>query len=68
MSSSERPTGLRDGYSAADRGLQFWSALKGLALLAALLAYAVGFAIIFSFVAATVSEGDNPATQAFVGP
>ena len=48
------------------------SALKTLLLLAALLAYAAGFVILYPIVASSVtksvSEGDDPALVQFVGP
>jgi hypothetical protein len=47
-------------------------AIKTLALLAALLAYAAGFVVLYpivaSSVAESVSEGNDPALLQFVGP
>jgi hypothetical protein len=46
--------------------------IKTLALLAALLAYAAGFVVLYPFVASSVagsvSEGNDPALLQFVGP
>ena len=49
-----------------------WTTLKMFLLLAALLAYAVGFVLLYpvaaSSVAKSVSEGNDPALMQFVGP
>jgi hypothetical protein len=65
----EKPAQFGSAYAhAAPRA----PTIKTLALLAALLAYAAGFVILYpivaSSVAESVSEGNDPALLQFVGP
>ena len=70
--SFERPLGFRDGFLPARPGAPALPTLKTAALLAALLAYAIGFAILYPLAQASVSksaaEGNDPALMDFVGP
>jgi hypothetical protein len=65
----EKPAQFGSAYApAAPRA----TTIKTLALLAALLAYAVGFVILYPIVARSVAEsvsaGNDPALLQFVGP
>jgi hypothetical protein len=65
----EKPAQFGSAYApAAPRA----TTIKTLALLAALLAYAVGFVILYPIVASSVAEsvsaGNDPALLQFVGP
>ncbi|HEY5205697.1 MAG TPA: hypothetical protein VIJ63_13980 [Roseiarcus sp.] len=69
MSRFEKPADFVSAYPHAAPGAP---TIKTLALLAALLAYAAGFVILYpivaSSVAQSVSEGNDPAPLPFVGP
>ena len=69
MSRFEKPLDFVTAYPHAAPGAP---TIKTLALLAALLAYAAGFVILYpvvaSSVAESVSEGNDPALLQFVGP
>ncbi len=69
MSRFEKPADFATAYPHAAPGAP---TVKTLALLAALLAYAAGFVILYpvvaSSVAESVSEGNDPALLPFVGP
>jgi hypothetical protein len=66
---SEKPLDFRYGYLPA---LPTLPTVKTVALAAALLGYAVGFAILYPLAQASVSrsaaEGNDPALMDFVGP
>jgi hypothetical protein len=63
---------FRDGFLPARPGAPALPTLRTAALLAALLAYAVGFAVLYPLVQASVSksaaEGNDPALMDFVAP
>ena len=69
MTQFEKPVDFDSHYTHAAPGAP---TIKTLALLAALLAYAAGFVILYPVVASTVaesvSEGNDPALMQFVGP
>ena len=69
MTQFEKPIDFVSHYTHAAPGAP---TIKTLALLAALLAYAAGFVILYpvvaSSVAKSVSEGNDPALTQFVGP
>ena len=72
MTRFEKPADFASAYAHATPGAPTIKTIKTLALWAALLAYAVGFAILYpivaSSVAESVSEGNDPALLQFVGP
>ena len=72
MTHSEKPLDFRYGYLPARPALPTLPTVKTVALAAALLAYAVGFAILYPLAQASVSksaaEGNDPALMDFVGP
>jgi hypothetical protein len=69
---SEKPLDFRYGYLPARPALPTSPTIKTVALAAALLAYAVGFAILYPLAQSSVSrsaaEGNDPALMNFVGP
>ena len=69
MTRFEKPAQFGSAYASATPRTP---TIKTLALLAALLAYAAGFVILYpivaSSVAESVSEGNDPALMQFVGP
>ncbi len=71
MTNFERPLEFRDGYLPAARGLPSVPTIKSAALLAVLLAYAVGFAILYPIAETSVfksaSTGADPALMEVVG-
>jgi hypothetical protein len=54
---SENPVDLRDGYLPAAPGLPIVPTVKAASLLAVLVAYAVGFAILYPIAQTNVSKG-----------
>jgi len=68
----DKPLGFRDGFLPVRPVAPPTPAIKTAVLLAALLAYAIGFAVLYPFVQASVSksaaEGNDPALMDFVGP
>jgi hypothetical protein len=54
---SEKPLEFLDGYLPAAAGLPIVPTVKAASLLAVLLAYAVGFAILYPIARANVSKG-----------
>jgi hypothetical protein len=64
----ERQIGFRDGFLPAHPARPALSTLKTAALLAALLAYGIGFAILYPLAEASVSKSDGPALMDFVAP
>jgi hypothetical protein len=68
----EKLLGFRDGFLPARPGAPALPTLRTAALLAALLAYAIGFAVLYPLVQASVSksaaEGNDPALMDFVAP
>jgi hypothetical protein len=68
----EKPLGFPDGFVPARSGAPALPTLRTAALLAALLAYAIGFAILYPFAQASAlksaAEGNDPALLDFVGP
>jgi len=69
MTRFEKPAQFGDAYAHPGPGA---SDIKTLVLLAALLAYAAGFVLLYPIVASSVansvSEGNDPALMQFVGP
>ncbi len=69
MTRFEKPANFENAYPHIEPQAH---TIKTLALLAALLAYAAGFAILYPIVAnsvaESVSEGNDPALLQFVGP
>jgi hypothetical protein len=67
----EEPLHFRDGYLPAARGLPIVPTIETAALLAVLLAYAVGFAILYPIahtsMVKSVSTGGDPALMEVVG-
>jgi hypothetical protein len=63
---------FRDGFLPARPGAPALPTLRTAALLAALLVYAIGFAVLYPLVQASVSksaaEGNDPALMDFVAP
>jgi hypothetical protein len=63
---------FRDGHLPDRPAMATWPRVKSAILLAALLAYAIGFAILYPLVQASASksaaEGNDPALIDFVGP
>ncbi|MGA8446335.1 MAG: hypothetical protein WB766_14270 [Roseiarcus sp.] len=72
MTHYERQIGFRDGFLPARPARPALPTLKTAALLAALLGYAIGFAILYPLAQASVSksvaEGNGPAAMDFVAP
>jgi hypothetical protein len=72
MTHYERPLGSRDGFLPARPSAPTLPTLRTAALLAALIAYAIGFAILYPLAQASVSksaaEGNDPALMDFVAP
>jgi hypothetical protein len=68
----EKLLGFRDGFLPARPGAPALPTLRTAALLAALLAYAIGFAVLYPLVQASASksaaEGNDPALMDFVAP
>jgi hypothetical protein len=68
----DREIGFRDGFLPARPGRSAPLTLKTAALLAALLAYAIGLAILYPLAQASVlksaAEGNDPALMDFVAP
>jgi hypothetical protein len=68
----EKPLGFHDGFLPARPGAPALSTLRTAALLAALLAYAIGFTILYPLAQSSVSksaaQGNDPALMDFVGP
>jgi hypothetical protein len=71
VTSLEKSPDFRDGYLPAAVGVPIVPSIKTTALLAVLLAYAVGFAILYPIAEASVSKnvsaGNNPALTESVG-
>jgi hypothetical protein len=69
---SEKPLDFLDGYLPARLGAPTLLTLRTTALLAALLLYAIGLAILYPLAQASVSksaaEGNDPALMEFVAP
>jgi hypothetical protein len=67
-----KPLEFHDGYVPARPVTPVIPTVKTVVLLAALLAYAIGFAILYPLAQASVSksaaEGNDPALMDFVGP
>jgi hypothetical protein len=72
MANFERRLDLRDDCLSAAPGLRIMPAVRTAALLAALLAYAAGFVILYPIAQASVSksaaEGNDPTPAMFVAP
>ena len=72
MTRFEKAANFSDSYAHATPGAPTIKTIKILALLAALLAYAAGFVILYPVVASSVAEsvaqGNDPALMQFVGP
>ena len=72
MTDFEKPLDLRDDYLSAAPGLRIVPAARTAALLAALLAYAAEFAILYPIAPASLSrsaaEGNDPTPTMFVAP
>ena len=72
MNHFEKPLAFRDGFVPVRPVAPVLPKIKTAALLAALLAYAVGFTILYPLAQASVSksaaEGNDPALMDFVGP
>jgi hypothetical protein len=68
----EKLLGFRDGFLPARPGAPALPTLRTAALLAALLVYAIGFAVLYPLVQASASksaaEGNDPALMDFVAP
>ena len=68
----EKLLGFRDGFLPARPSAPALPTLRTAALLAALLVYAIGFAVLYPLVQASVSksaaEGNDPALMDFVAP
>jgi hypothetical protein len=68
----DKPLSFRDGFLPARPGAPALPTLRTAALLAALLAYAIGFAVLYPLVQASASksavEGNDPALMDFVAP
>ena len=71
MTKFEEPVDFRDGYLPAARGLPAVPTIQTTALLAVLLAYAVGIAVLYPIaktdVVKSVSTGAGPAVTEVVG-
>jgi hypothetical protein len=59
----ERPLGFRDGFLPAHPGRSALLTLKTAALLAALLAYAIGFAFLYPLAQASASKSARAMTR-----
>ena len=68
MTHYERQIGFRDGFLPARPARPALPTLKTAALLAALLAYGIGFAILYPLAQASVSKSNGPALMDFVAP
>jgi hypothetical protein len=73
VSNSDRQLDFRHGYLPAPPGVPSDPTITTTALLAVLLAYAIGFVILYPIaeasVAKSMTEGNDPLTQMeFVGP
>ena len=72
MTHYQRPIGFGDGFLPARPGKPSLLTLKNAALLAALLAYAIGFAVLYPLAQASASRsaaaGNDPALMDFVAP
>jgi hypothetical protein len=72
MTPYERPIGFSDSFLPARPAKSDLLTLKSAALAAALLAYAIGFVILYPLAQASVSkstaEGNDPALLDFVAP
>lgn len=70
MTHSEKPLDFHDSYLPVHPATSVWPAIKTAALVAALLVYAIGFAILYPLAQASgaksAAEGNDPAL--FVGP
>jgi hypothetical protein len=69
---SDKPFDFHDGYLPARPATPALPTLRTAVLLAALLLYAIGFAILYPLAQASVSksaaEGNDPALMEFVAP
>jgi hypothetical protein len=69
---SEKQLDFHDGYLPARAALPTWPSIRTAALVAAVLAYAIGFAILYPLAQASVSrsiaEGNDPALIGLAGP
>ena len=72
MANFEKRLDLRDDYLSISPGLRIAATVKTALLLAALLAYAAGFAFLYPIAQASVSksaaEGNDPTPTMFVAP
>ena len=72
MAHYDRSLGFRDGFLPARPGAPALPALRAAAVAAALLAYALGFVLLYPLAQASVSksaaEGNDPALIQFVAP
>lgn len=72
MTNFEQPLSARDGFSSAPTSLPTPRSIKTAALLAVLIAYAIGFALLYpvaqASVAKSAAEGNDPTALEFVGP
>jgi hypothetical protein len=72
MTNFEKRLDLRDDYLSPAPGVRIVPTVRTAALLAALLAYAAGFAILYPIAQASVSksaaEGNDPTPTMFVAP
>ncbi len=72
MTPYERPLGFRDGFLPSRPGKSDLLTLKSAALVAALLAYAIGFVVLYPLAQASVAKsaanGNDPALMNFVAP
>lgn len=72
MTHYEKQLGFREGFLPARPRAPALPTVKTVALIAALIAYAVGFAILYPLAQASVSksaaEGNDPAMMDFVAP
>ena len=70
MANFEKPFDFQDDGLTGARGLPSWGAVKAAALLALLLAYGLGFVILYPLAQASAArsaaEGNDP--MAFIGP
>ena len=71
MTHFEKTLGFRDGFPSTGPGAPA-STLRTAVLVAAVLVYAIGFALLYPLVQASVSDsaarGNDPALMDFVGP
>ena len=72
MTPYERPIGFRNSFLPAHPEKSSLLTLKSAALVAALLAYAIGFVVLYPLAQASVAnsaaEGNDPALMDFVAP